>query len=214
MLPVAPALYVLAAEALRNLPWRRVGVLAAAAVCTLMAFQTAALSWRNRHTDLNELRSWVTANVSPDAPFYILGDSILRLPKSAAAMRTYRVGYERQFSQDLASGAPFVERHLKNWEEQATLRLFDMLGYRNEGGYTFYGYRDFPPEKFADLTPLERMDYLLVDEHFPIDAVLGLRSLLTSEFRLVGARRCEGGDGSGLVYRIYARVSRDGRTSG
>jgi hypothetical protein len=58
------------------------------------------------------------------------------------------------------------------------------------------------------------MDYLLVDEHFSIDTVMGLRSLLTNEFRLVGARRCEGGDGSGLVYRIYAHVPRDGRTSG
>jgi hypothetical protein len=206
MLPALPVFYVLAAWYIAE--WRRpalrAGVMLAA--CAVMLAQTASLVWRMQHTDLGELRSWVVATVRPDQQFYILGDSVLRLPRSTEAMQVYRTAYEREFAADVASGRPFVERHLKNWEEQSTLRLFDMLGYRNDGGYSFFNYRDVPLDKFGDLIDLARMDYVMVQQQFPVETIPGLDRLLADRFSLVGERRSEGGDGSGLLHRIYARV--------
>ncbi len=122
-------------------------------------------------------------------------------------MRTYKAAYEREMASDLAAGTPFVARHLKNWEERAQLRLFDMLGSRNTGGYAFYNYRDFPPEKFGDLVPLERMVYLIVQQRFDTSEVPGLDRLLADRFRFVAERRSEGGNGGGLTHRIYRRTT-------
>ncbi len=206
MLPALPLFYVLGASALARLSRTRLRLALALAITSVMVAQTAWLSWRTRHTDLNELRSWVLAHIAPDQPFYILGYSVLRLPKNTATMGMYKVAYEREAASDLHNGMPFVERHLKNWEESAALRLFDMLGYQNDGGYSFYGYYDFPPGKFGDLVPLDRMAFLIVQEEFPIDKVPGLRRLLADEYRLVAEPRSEGGDGRGLTHQLYRRI--------
>jgi len=50
------------------------------------------------------------------------------------------------------------------------------------------------------------MAYLIVQEQFPVGEVPGLGRLLADDFRLVGERRSEGGDGSGLLHRVYRRV--------
>lgn len=206
MLPALPLFYVLAAWGLAQLRRPRLRVALAAAAAIVMLGQTVSLAWQINRTDLGELRAWVVANVAPGEQFYILGDPVLRLPVNTAAMRLYKTAYEREIASDIASGTPFVERHVKNWEELAILRLFDMLGYRNDAGYTFYNYRDLPPQKFGDLVKLDRMDYLIVQEAFPLDEVPGLTSLLTKDFRFVGERRSEGGDGRGLVHRVYRRA--------
>jgi len=207
MLSAAPVLYILAASALDRLrqPWVRGTVMAA--IAAVMMTETAALSWQTSHTDTGGLRAWVGTTVKPGERFYIVGDAILRLPKNTDTMRLYKAAYEREMESDLAGGRPFVERHLKNWEEQAQLRLFDMLGYRNDGGHAFYSYRDMPPQKYGDLVPLARMDYLVVQERFPVDDVPGLKSLLATGFCYIGERRAEGGDGRGLTVRIYRRSS-------
>lgn len=206
MLPALPLFYMLAAWHVAR--WRRPALQAAfmSAACVLMLGQTIVLSARLQRTNLDELRAWVIANVAPGEQFYMLGDSVLRLPRSTEAMRVYRTAYEREIASDIQSGRPFVERQLKNWEELATLRLFDMLGYRNGGGYSFFNYRDVPPDKFSDLISLGRMDYLIVQQQFALSSVPGLEQTLADSFSLVGERRSEGGDGSGLSHRIYRRV--------
>lgn len=205
MLAASPLLYILAASALERLRQPRLRAVVMAAILAVMIGQTAALSWKTRRTDLNELRAWVTSHVQPGEQFYILGDAILRLPKDTGAMALYKTAYEREMAADRSQGMPFVARHLKNWEERAQLRLFDMLGFRNPGGYRFFGYRDFPTAKFGDLVSLEQMDYLIVQEQFAFDKVPGLEALIAERFHPVAERRSEGGDGRGLLHRIYRR---------
>jgi hypothetical protein len=206
MLPAAPLFYVLAAWSIGQLRRPRLRVVMATAALVIIIGQMLSLSWRLRQTDLNELRSWVVANVAAHEPFYLLGDSVLRLPRNTGAMSIYRTAYERELANDITAGRPFVERHMKNWEEISTLRLFDMLDYQNDKGYTFFHYRDMPPQKFPDLVRLDRMAYLIVQEQFPVGEVPGLGRLLADDFRLVGERRSEGGDGGGLLHRVYRRV--------
>lgn len=205
MLAASPLFYLLAASALAKLRQPRIRIALMAAILAVMIGQTAALSWKTRQTDLNELRAWVTSHVQPGEQFYILGDAILRLPKDTRAMALYKTGYEREMAADRSQGMPFVERHLKNWEERAQLRLFDMMGFQNPGGYRFFGYRDFPTAKFGDLVSLETMDYLIVQEQFRLDQVAGLEALVAERFHPVAERRSEGGDGRGLRHRIYRR---------
>jgi hypothetical protein len=207
MLAAAPLFYVLAARVLMRLEDARLRVAIMAGIVVVMAGQTAALAVRTARTDVNELRAWVESTVQPGERFYTLGDTILRLPKDTGTMRIYKTAYEREIANDLAAGTPFVARHVKNWEERAQLRLFDMLGFRNAGGYAFFNYRDFPPEKFGDLVALERMDYLIVQQQFATSEVAGLDRLLAERFRFIGERRSEGGNGGGLMHRIYRRTA-------
>jgi hypothetical protein len=122
-------------------------------------------------------------------------------------MRLYQAAYQREMAADVTSGRSFVERHLKNWEERSLLRLFDMLGFQNTGGFALFNYRDLPPAKFADLAPVESMEFLIVQEGFPAGEVPGLARLLESRFQFVAERRSEGGNGGGLLHRIYRRAT-------
>jgi hypothetical protein len=208
MLPALPLFYVLAAWCLRRIPKPRVRLAVAGAAVVVMLGQTVALAWQIKQTNLDELRAWTVATVKPGEQFYIFGDSILRLPLNTEAMRVYKAAYEREIARDIDGGMPFVARHIKNWEELSTLRLFDMLGYRNDTGYTFYNYRDMPPQKFGDIVRLDSMNYLVVQQGFAFDEVPGLAQMLADNYRLIGSRRSEGGDGRGLLHRIYRRVPR------
>ena len=40
---------------------------------------------RSQHDLADELREWVVANIAPGQPFYVFGDTVLRLPKDTAA---------------------------------------------------------------------------------------------------------------------------------
>jgi hypothetical protein len=207
MLPALPVFYVLAAWCLSKVPSRRLQVGAAVVASAVLLGQSATAAHRIQQADLNELRAWVTSTVRPGERFYLFGDSILRVPLSTETMRVYRTAYERELAADIVKGTPFVARHLKNWEEEASLRLFDMLGFRNEGGYTFFSYRELPPQKFGDLVSLEQMDYVIVQQGFDPLEVAGLTQMLSQRFTVIGERRSEGGDGRGLVHRIYRRVA-------
>ena len=208
MLPATPLLYILAATALQAIRNTRVRTVVAVAAVVVAVAQTASLSWKTRHSGLDELRTWVTANVRPDQQFYLVGEAILRLPKDTDAMRVYRAAYTREAVADVTGGTPFVQRHLKNWEETAALRLFDMLNFENDGGFTFYTARDLPLDKFGHLVSLRSFDYLIVQQGFTGPEIPGLDRLLAENFEFVTVRRSEGGDGSGLMHAIYRQVPR------
>jgi len=207
MLSAAPLFYILSAAMLARVPRRGLRRMVMAGIAALMAGQTAMAAWQISRIDVGGLREWVAATVKPGERFYIVGDAILRLPKNTETMRVYKAAYEREMAADLEAGRPFVERHAKNWEEAAQLRLFDMLGFHNDGGRAFYSYRDMPPEKYGDLVPLDGMDYLIVQQQFPLEDVPGLDALLLNRFGYVCERRAEGGDGRGLIVKIYRRRS-------
>jgi hypothetical protein len=208
MLPATPLLYILAATALQAIRNTQVRRVVAVAALLIAVPQTAWLSWQTRHAGLDDLRTWVTATVQPHEQFYMVGDSVLRLPKDTEAMQVYRTAYSREAAADLASGTPFVERHLKNWEETAALRLFDMLNFQNARGFTFYSARDLPLAKFGDLVPVDSFDYVMVQQGFTLDSMPALARELANDFEVIGTRRSEGGDGSGLLHTIYRRVRR------
>ena len=201
MLPASPLFLILAAFAISRFRVQGLRVALAASLVTIYAIQFGVMARQVRSTNLDELRTWVRENVQPHERFYVIGYSILRLPKNTRAMETYRAAYTRE--QEADRGAlPFVERHIKNWEERAMLRLFDMLDFKNERGFEFYSYFELPPEKFPDLVALDRMDYLIV--HDEMSSSPALRRFLDGYDR-VATRRSEGGDGRGIVNHVYKR---------
>ena len=123
-------------------------------------------------------------------------------------MHVYKVVYQRRVFRGSRGGNAVRGPTSEELEEQSILRLFDMLEFRNDTGYTFYGFRELPAREVRDLVPLQQMQFILVQERFSLDQIPGLRAMLARDFTLVAERRSEGGDGSGLMHQIYRRAAR------
>lgn len=205
MLPALPLLYIGMLLALDSAPIRRYRVFVIPVMLGLLVWQSAAQVVEFRRVDYGGLREWIRVNVDPDEPLYIYGYEALELPKTTECIRITRTGLERNLAADVADGMNFMERHVKRWEEESRLVLFDMLDNRSDGGYTYYSFYRTPWEEFEGLISLHDMEYLLVQETFAWEQQPELVAALANDFELAAEVTGAGGGGSGLDYRIYAR---------
>lgn len=209
MLPALPLFYMTAVYALGNgaigLPKK--GVTVAVAIVILMAWQTFGQFRQFRKVEFNGLRQWVVENIQKNEPFYIFGYEALRLPKSTLCIRNIATGLERIENEDIRQGKSFTIRHLKNWEEQSTLKLFDMLNFKFDNGYVFYSNYTAPLNLFEGIIDLDQMQYILVQQHFFLEDKPVLLEYIKKNFNLVKKAIGAGGGGLGLNYEIYKRKS-------
>lgn len=206
MLPALPLIYLAGLFALDRLLKRRLIMPLVVVLLGVLGWQSVDQARELRSVRYSELRTWVEENVDPADPFYIFGFSALDLPKDTACLARVREGLERGFAADLAAGTPHVERHLKNWEEQSSLALMDMLGFANEPGYEFYSYFGAPLDRFAGIIEIDEMQYLLVQEGFENPPDFPLQEYLAGYFEKVASGLTgNGGGGSGLQYQVFRR---------
>ena len=204
MLPALPVFYLAAVLALTRM---RREVAAGVATLLLLALgaQTVQVTRQLGQVPYTELKTWVTDNVAADAPMFIFGYEALDLPRNTACMARVRAGLEREMAADIQAGTPFVERHLKNWEETSRLTLFDLLNNTSDQGYDYYSYYLTPLDKFTGLLDMDAMQYLLVMEGFESPDDFPLQDYLAAHFTLRTTVTGNGGGGFGLTYRIYER---------
>lgn len=205
MLPALPLFYIAflaAVGRLRNLRlrWVLVGLVGA-----VMVGQTTWEAYRFQAFDYNSLRTWIARNIDPQEPFFIYGYEAVELPKNNACLERKRVGILRGLEQDRLSGDSHVLRHLKNWEEESTLALFDLLQGRQDEGFTYYSVFGTPLDKFAGIIGLDEMGHIFVQRGFdPVAHGLPV-GYLEENFEKVAELTGPGGGGSGLGYQVYRR---------
>ena len=216
MLPALPLFYTaatgfLACLAAERPRWRRAAAAVAAVALVVLGAQSVMEVGRFRASAQDGLRTWIRANVARTDPFFVFGFEGLVLPRSTQALATIATGIERGIAADRASGQPFTERHLKNWEEEVELARQDFLGRRCDDGWEFYSYHTTPFDKYQGLVDMGAMRYIMVEEHFENPPDFPLADYLARDFDLVAETTGAGGEGYGLAYRIYARRAGEGR---
>jgi Dolichyl-phosphate-mannose-protein mannosyltransferase len=205
MLPALPLFYLAFLHALSKLGNFRIRFGLVAVIMVLMVTQTVRETRGFHQVEYEGLRTWIRQNIQPEEPFYVFGYEAVELPKTNACIENTRAGILRSLSLDLANGETHVMRHLKNWEEESTLVLFDMLNGRQDGGFTYYSAFNTPLEKYEGILEFDRMRYLFVQEGFdPLEHGLAL-DVLQNQFDYQATLTGPGGGGSGLEFKVYAR---------
>lgn len=204
MLPALPLFYLSAlivADRLKQARW-----LAVALVAAVLLAQSMMEVRKISTSPYNDLRHWVETTVTKTDAIYLVGYSVLRLPRSEAANALVRSTIEQAVATD-AKTHGFTYRHLKNWEELTALRLLDMLIPLPNKGFNIITYPERTVNFSKDDDFLRPYSYIIVQEHFALDDRSALTNYLKQHFKLVGQLTGEGGRGYGLVHHIYQRKS-------
>ncbi|WP_321371081.1 hypothetical protein [uncultured Desulfuromusa sp.] len=204
MLPVLPLFYISAVYALSQLRKTKIAAALAIVLLLMMGGQSYSQFRELKSIDFNELRTWVQ-NHAVDKPIYIFGYEALMLPKNTICIQNRVTGLNRTLKISLAEGLSFTYRHLKNWEERSALILFDILGNKYEPGYEYYGIYSTPLDSYSDIISLDKMSYVFVQAHFPVNTQSGLEKYLQEHFTMITELTGAGGGGAGLKYKIYER---------
>jgi hypothetical protein len=159
-----------------------------------------------RDVPFNELRSWVIKNVKADDTVYIFGYTALNLPFNTSAIQQHKQVLEAGFADSVAGEESFTNRHIRLWEERARYRLFDMLNFRSEVGYRYFGYNSFLPEVMEEFVSFDSVDFILLQKHFDLSDEDELAGLLQAEFEPSTSLTAPGGGGYGLSYDVYKRT--------
>jgi hypothetical protein len=159
-----------------------------------------------RDVPFNELRSWVTQNVEPDDTVYILGYTALNLPLNTSAIQQHKQVLEAGFSDSVADDESFIMRHIRLWEERARYRLFNMLNFQSGVGYRYFGYNSFLPDVMEQFVSFDKVNFILLQDHFDLSGEAELSRLLQEEYKPVTSLTAPGGGGYGLSYYVYKRT--------
>lgn len=140
MLPALPLFYLAVCVAIDRM--KRLSPFVAAGIVLLFVTQSAAEVMKIHQADYDGLRRWVEASTTTEDAIYLVGFSVLRVPRTEAANSALRGTVEEGIRQDTKSHG-FTYRHLKNWEEQTTLRLLEMLIPHAREGFNLYGHIEY-----------------------------------------------------------------------
>jgi len=205
MLPALPLFYIAFLGALSQLTSVRIRQGIIAMVLLAMVGQSLHETRQFHRADFGSLRSWIQDNVEPDEAIYIFGYEAVFLPKTEACREKSRQGIVREFARDIAAGETHVNRHLKNWEENSTLTLYDMLVGGKDSGHEYYSIFGNPLNKYDGILDLDQMQFVFVQHGFdPADYGVA-PDFLQEHFEKRANLTGPGGGGKGLDYQVFAR---------
>ncbi|WP_250658251.1 hypothetical protein [Alkalimarinus coralli] len=205
MLPALPLIYMAAVSVFTTVKSRAIIVGVSVIALSIVSFQTIKQAYDLKQVKYNELSEWIETNVDSESAIYIYGYEALNLPKNTQAINNMRKGIERKINNTLAS-EKFTYRHIRNWEERATLKLYSMLEFQSKG-YEYYGYYVAPLDEFKGILSLDDMDYVIFLEGFMFPEIQEVKRVLEYEFKEVASVVGPGGGSKGLRYQVYKRKS-------
>src|SRR5690606_1946380 len=129
--------------------------------------------------------SWISENVEPQEPFYMLGYMAVNLPRNTTAIQNQRAGIERMLSEPITSGESFTHRHIRLWEERSHLKLLDMLNFQSDTGFNYYGYFVSSPTVFADIVPFDTLQYVFLQQGFSLKEEPEIAAKLQTDFAMI-----------------------------
>jgi hypothetical protein len=156
-------------------------------------------------TEHNQLRNWIFSNVSPNQRFYILGFAVSSLPRNTTCIQYIRTKLTSGLETDINLGLGFTYRHVKNWEENSTLKLFDLLNNVSTTGYIYYDYYNHPLDYYHDIVSLHDMDFIVLQENFPWRNDPNIKDIILNHFSMLAECTAEGGEGYGMKHWIYRK---------
>lgn len=154
----------------------------------------------------DELRTYIVTHVHPGQSFFVLGYSILVLPRNTESIRIAGAEIVDRIQREAPMGEKFVYRHIKNWEETSQLMLFDMIDFRSDQGYDYYNFYDHGERFFLELASSKVLDYAIVADGFPLGSYPEIEGTLVKDYVLVAECRGPGGGGHGMRYKIYKKL--------
>jgi len=205
MVPVLPLFYLTFLDTLRIVRRAPVRGAVIGVVLVAMIAQTVQETRQFQAIPFGNLRTWIQQNIRPDEPFFVFGYEAVELPKTVLCRQKTQAGIVRGIASDIAQGESHVRRHLKNWEEETTLALFDMLAGGPDSGFAYYSMFGTPLDKYLGIIALDDMKYLFFQQGF-LPGAYGLSANdLAADFVELTDLTGPGGGGAGLTYRVYAR---------
>lgn len=205
MLPALPLFYLIAAYGIGQISSRVLKSSITGVLVIALGSQLLLEMNSFRSVPYNELRSWIRSNVQPEEPFYVLGYTAINLPLNTEAIESHNREIEKGLAQAVVQGESFTYRHIRLWEERSRQALFDMLNFKSEQGYHYYGYNSFQPETMNEQIQLHEMAYILLQQGFDLGSEPEVAELLQQEYTEVASLVGPGGGGRGLLYRVYGR---------
>lgn len=205
MLPALPLFYLAAVYGLSQLKNWRLSAPVYALLFALMGWQMANEMSVFRAAPYNDLRNWITNNIQPEQPFYVLGYMAVNLPRNTLAISNQKAGIEKMLSDPVAEGESFTHRHIRLWEERSQLRLLDMLNFHSDVGFNYYGYHSSSLTTFKDIISFDDMDYVLMISGFSLQEEPEIAAKLQTEFEVITTVTGPGGGAKGLLYTVYQR---------
>jgi len=206
MLPALPLFYLSAVYVLCSIKKLALRNILFGCIIAVFLFQAFQVVTEMHSSKSNDLTTWIVKNIGQEEAFYVMGYSVLQLPKNTKCIANVRKFYTKINETDIEKGVPFLYRHLKNWEEDSKLRLLDMLDNKSDTGYTYYSYYEHPLEKFRGIIDLSNMEYIIVQEKFLSSVKAETKDIINSKFKFIGEHIGPGGTGFGLKYSVYKNL--------
>lgn len=205
MLPALPLFYLTAVYGLSEIKNWRIAMPIYALLVGVMGWKMIEQMNELRNAPYNELRTWISENIEPQEPFYMLGYMAVNLPRNTTAIQNQKAGIERMLSEPITSGESFTHRHIRLWEERSHLKLLDMLNFQSDTGFNYYGYYVSSPTVFADIVPFDTLQYVFLQQGFSLKEEPEIAAKLQTDFAMITTVTGPGGGGKGLSYSVYQR---------
>lgn len=205
MLPALPMFYLVAVYFLGTIERHFVRHLLAISLVVVFLAQSAYEAVRIHNGGHDELRQYVENTIRPGEQFFVLGYSILVLPRTSENMRVAGAEIADRIKPNASMKETFAYRHAKNWEESSQLMLFDMLEYMSGSGFDYFNFYEHAEDFFPKLAATRSIAYVILEDGFPLGSYPEIERILQSEYALDTERRGPGGGGLGMPYRIYRR---------
>lgn len=207
MLPALPLIYVASIYVLSRIPFKAIQYSAIVCIGSIFLVQTYLQSKQFDNARYDELQNWVINNASPEDVIYIVGFDTLFLPCNTQCLQNRKASLERNLQSALDQQENFTSRHVRLWEERASLLQIDMLEARSDTGFNYYSLNGMP------LTTLEpHVDYadikiILAMQGYQSPDADPLMQKVKLDFTKVAVANAPGGKAGtgGLPYDIYVR---------
>jgi hypothetical protein len=207
MLPALPLIYVSSIYVLTRLPSRPIQFIAVALISSIFILQINQQSREFDKAQYHELQQWVTGNASPDDVIYIVGFDTLFLPCNTQCLQNRKLSLERNIQSALIKQENFTARHVRLWEERASLLQIDMLENQSATGFNYYSINGMPLPTLAPEIGYEDIGIVLYMQGYQSPEADELMQKVTRDFTKVAVVNAPGGKAGtgGLPYDVYMR---------
>ena len=162
-----------------------------------------------RQAKYSQLQEWVKTNVNPAEPIYIIGYDTLFLPRNSECLKNRKQIISNNLASAIEQGESFTYRHIRLWEERASLKLIDMLNTTSQEGFSYYGVNEAPLSELQKVIDLNTIKYLLVIPGYTPESEPEKIEQFKKHFTRITTVTAPGGKSGtgGLPYDIYARIN-------